>query len=155
MVLPQRNLGATQEYVLARTSFAVLFLDLDFHDVRRMLDDLGDVRFVVAANFAHDPFSEVTEAAGHPVLPESAVSKAKGFVVCGNHAEGSVNRPEDKEDDEQVVDVPKPLIIGSSRLFDGGKVHGHDGDGQDIPGPAGTCQKIQLDESQKSSIVLG
>ena len=105
MVLPQRDGGTAEEDVLAGSRLGVVLLDLDLAHVARVLDDLGNVRLVSAADLASDAFGEVGEAAVHPVLPEDADGLgaergAEWGEVGLNHAEGAVDRPEEEKDDE-------------------------------------------------------
>jgi hypothetical protein len=102
---------------LTSAGLGVLLLDLDFADVARMLDDLGNVRLVSSANFACNALAEVSESTVHPVLPENTDAIAEGRKVGFDHAESSVDGPKDEEDDEEVVHVPKALKVCSSCLF--------------------------------------
>ena len=67
MPLEVRDLGAAQEDVLAGTSGRLLLLDLNLHDVRWVLDDLGDVGAVPRADLAQDAFVDPDDAADEPV----------------------------------------------------------------------------------------
>jgi hypothetical protein len=42
----------------------MLFPDLHLHDIRRMLDDLADVRLVIRPNFSQNPLGYEEETAG-------------------------------------------------------------------------------------------
>lgn len=44
--LPIGNLGAGQENVLSGTGLGAFFLDLDLHDLGRVLNDLGNIGYV-------------------------------------------------------------------------------------------------------------
>ena len=78
----------------------MLFLDLNFADVARVLNDFGNVRLVSAPNFTSDTLSKVSEPTVHPVLPENTDTIAEWRKIGLDHAEGSVDRPKNKEDDE-------------------------------------------------------
>jgi hypothetical protein len=103
----------------------VLLLDLDFADIARVLDDLGNVRLVSATNFTSDALSQVRKSTVHPVLPKNTDSIAEWCEVGLNHAKGSVDGPEHEEDDEEVVRVPETLKICTSRAFCGCKGDRH------------------------------
>ena len=67
MPLEVRDLRAAQEDVLASLSRRLLLLDLDLHDVRRVLDDLRDVRAVAGANLAENTLVDPDHTAHEPV----------------------------------------------------------------------------------------
>lgn len=67
--------------------------DLNFHDIARMLDDLGDERLMSSANFPQDPLKEVNDPAVHPVLPENPGPGAERCYVRLDHTECSVCGP--------------------------------------------------------------
>lgn len=137
----------------------MLFLDLDLTDVAGVLDDLGDVRLVLAADLSGDPLGEVDEATVHPVLPKDTNSRradgdAEGGEVRLDHAESAVDGPENKEDDEQVVRVPEALEIGAARLFDRGGYHGHECSEHHVAGPARSCNKVGKQPAFEAEVVL-
>ena len=82
-----------------------------------MLDDLGDVCLVSSSNLTRDSLGQVGKSTIHPVFPKDTNAIAEGRKVWLNHAEGSMDRPEDEEDDEEVVGVPKALKVGSSSFL--------------------------------------
>ncbi|KAF4511985.1 hypothetical protein G6O67_001176 [Ophiocordyceps sinensis] len=95
MVLPQRHGGAAKEDVLAGARLCVFLLDLDLAHLAGVLDHLGNVRLVAAADLAGDALGQVDEAAVHPVLPKDANGRganvgAKGGHVGLDHAKGAV-----------------------------------------------------------------
>ena len=67
MPLEVRDLGAAQENVLAGASDRLLLLDLNLHDVRRVLDDLGDVGAVAGAHFTEDTLVDPDNTTDEPV----------------------------------------------------------------------------------------
>lgn len=85
---------------LTSTCFSVFLLDLHFADVARVLNDLGDICLVSPTYFSRDTLGQICKAAVHPVLPEDTDAIAERRKVGRNHTEGSVNGPEDEEDDE-------------------------------------------------------
>jgi hypothetical protein len=135
MVLPDRYFWATHEDVLitlvlfcaspkgiaylTSTGVGVLLLDLNLANVAGVLNDLGDVCLVSSTDLTRNTLTEVCESTVHPVLPEDTDTIAKGRKVGLDHAEGTVDGPEDEEDDEEVVSVPEALKVGSSRLLCG------------------------------------
>lgn len=64
--------GAVLGYIFnLKTTYRGLFLpDLDLDDVARMLDDLGDIRFVPGSDFSEDTLVEEYDSTSKPVLPE-------------------------------------------------------------------------------------
>ena len=67
MPLEVGDLGAAQEDVLASLSGRLLLLDLDLHDLRRVLDDLGDVGAVARADFAQNTLGDPDDTTDEPV----------------------------------------------------------------------------------------
>ena len=67
MPLEVGDLRAAQEDVLASLSRRLLLLDLDLHDVRRVLDDLGDVGAVAGAHFTEDTLVDPDNTTNEPV----------------------------------------------------------------------------------------
>ena len=81
MPLEVRDLRAAQEDVLASLSRRLLLLDLDLHDVRRVLDDLGDVGTVARADLAQDTLRDPDDTADEPVaLPPPPSVKPSPFA---------------------------------------------------------------------------
>lgn len=125
-----------------------------------MLDDLGDVRLVSAADLAGDAFGQVDEAAVYPVLPEDADGggadgDAEGRRVGLDHAEGAVDGPEDEEDDEHVVRVPEALVVGAPRLLDRRQHHAHERHEHDVAAPPGPGRQVGGEKSIEAEVVLG
>ena len=117
MVLPDGDLRAAEEDVLASPCNSVLFLDLDLADVAGMLDDFGDVCPVPSSDLASNTLGKIGKTADQPVLVEDAHAIAEWCSVILDHAELSVYGPEDEEDNEHVVSVPEALVIRTSRLL--------------------------------------
>ena len=67
MPLEVRYFRAGEEDVLSGTSCRLLFLDLEFHDVRRVLHNLRDIGAVPGADLAKDTFSDPDNTANEPV----------------------------------------------------------------------------------------
>ncbi len=155
MVLPDGNLGAAQENVLTSSGRGVLLLDLDLADVAGMLNDLGNVGFVSSTDLTSDTLGQVGESTPHPVLPEDTDTSAEGRKVRLDHAESSVNGPEDEEDDEEMMGIPEALKVGTTSILHGGDGNSHQSDKHDVSTPAGTSGKIGQDESHESQIVVG
>ena len=72
MPLEVGDLRAAQEDVLASLSRRLLLLDLDLHDVRRVLDDLGDIRAVARADLTKDTLVNPDHPTDEPVTLLSA-----------------------------------------------------------------------------------
>lgn len=127
---------------LSSASLGVLLLDLNFADVAWMLNDLGNVRLVSSSNLTRDTFSKIRKSTIHPVLPEDTDAVAKGRKVGLNHTESSMDRPEDKEDDEQVMCIPETLEVGTARLLSSRQGNSHQGDQHHISTPTRARRKI-------------
>ena len=67
MPLEVGDLGAAKEDVLAGASSRFLLLDLELHDVGRVLDNLGDVGAVARADLTKDTLEREDETADKPV----------------------------------------------------------------------------------------
>jgi hypothetical protein len=133
----------------------VLLLDLDLADVAGVVDDLGDICLVATADLTGNSLSQVRESTVHPVLPEDTDTVAERRKVGLNHAEGTVDGPEDEEDDEHVVRVPEALKVGTTRLLGGGDGDGHEGEQHDVSTPSGTGSKVGKDEAHEAQLVEG
>jgi len=133
MPLEVRDLRAREEDVLASPGSGLFLLDLDFHNVRRVLDDLVDMGAVTRANFAKDALENPDNATNEPVAPEDTdgVGGTVGGPVGLDHAEHAMELPVDEEHDEEVVGVPEPLKVSAPSLLHGEPHHdteccGHD-----------------------------
>jgi hypothetical protein len=61
------NLGTADEDVLSSLSCCFLFLDLNLHHVRWVLDHLGDVGPVTRTNFTKDALPDPDDTTDEPV----------------------------------------------------------------------------------------
>lgn len=111
MVLPDGDLWAAEKNILHKVSkqqaayqvsvcihlasseLSVFLLDLNLHDIARMLNDLGDECLMSSAYFSQDPLNEVNDPAVHPVLPENSGPGAERCYVRLDHTECSVYGP--------------------------------------------------------------
>ena len=75
------DLGAAQEDVLASASNRLLLLNLDLHNVRRVLDDLGDVGAVAGADFTKDTLVDPNDTTDKPVALHQPVRR-RPFRLC-------------------------------------------------------------------------
>lgn len=100
---------------LAGPGFSVLFLDLYLNHLAWVLNDLGNVSLVPSTDFPKYSFYQVNESAVHPELPEDPRALTKRSRVCLDHAEGSMDGPEDKEYDEKMMHVPEALKFGTAK----------------------------------------
>ena len=135
---------------LASSRLGFLFLDLNFNYFTRMLNDFGDVGLVLPANLSRYPFYQVYESSVHPILPENTGTRTKRCCICFNHAESSVDGPENKEQNEEMVGEPEAFIIGSSKLSHGRGNDEHQNDKHDVPRPSRTSGKVGKKESFES-----
>ena len=154
MVLPYRDLGTAEEDVLPSPRLGVRFLDLNFHDVARMLYDLRDNRLMSSSHLTQNALDQVHESAIHPELPENANAAAEGCAVGLDHAECAVYAPKAEEDDEEVVDGPEALVVGAAGLLEGGEEHCHQSEQHDIARPARACGEVCEEEAFDAKIVL-
>jgi hypothetical protein len=171
MVLPDRDFRATHENVLftlvlshlqvvtiaylTSTGVGVLLLDLNLANVAGMLNDLGDVRLVASTDLTRNTLTEVGESTVHPVLPENTNAIAEGCKVGLDHAEGSVDGPEDEEDDEEVMCVPEALEVGSSCILSSCKCDRIQSDEHHVSTPARTSSKVGENKAHESEVVAG
>lgn len=103
----------------------MLLLDLDLAHITRMLNDLRDIRLVSPSYFTRNALSQVRESTIHPILPEDTDTVAKWRKVGFDHAESTMDGPEDEEHDEEVMRVPEALKVRPSRLFRSGERDRH------------------------------
>jgi hypothetical protein len=171
VVLPDGYFRATHENVLftlvlflctshsftylTSTGIGVLLLDLNLANVAGMLNDLGDVRLVASTDFTRNALTEVGESTVHPVLPENTNAIAEGRKIGLDHAEGTVNGPEDEEDDEEVMRVPEALKVSSACVLGGCECNCVQSDEHDISTPARSSRKVGQDEAHESKVVTG
>ena len=146
------DLGSNLTY-LSSTGRGVLLLDLNLADIARVLNDLGDVRLVLSPNFTGDTLSQVGKSTVHPVLPKDTDTIAEGRKVWLNHAEGSVNGPEDEEDDEEMVHVPETFKVCTTSLFRSSQCDCHKRNQHDITTPTRSSSKVGEDEAHESKLV--
>lgn len=145
MPLEVRDLRATQEDVLSSTCCGLLLLNLDFHDLGRMLNDLRDVSPVTRADFTKDTLVDPDNSSDKPVTllvtnkedegdvrshsqfsweelvayPEdtNSVKRAVWRPVRLDHAEHSMKLPVDEEYDEQMVRIPEAFEVSTTTLL--------------------------------------
>ena len=67
MPLEVRDFGAREENILPCACRGLIFLNLQLHDVRRVLNDFVDVGPVPRAHFAEDTLEDPDDAADEPV----------------------------------------------------------------------------------------
>ena len=63
---------------LSRSRGEPRFLDLNFHHLARMLDDLGDESDATTADLTHETFDQVDDGTVDPELPEDSDTIAEG-----------------------------------------------------------------------------
>lgn len=167
MPLEVGNLRAGQEDVLTGPGGGLLLLDLEFHDLGRVLDDLGDVGPVAGSDFTKDTLINPDNTTNKPVALEFyALAKqnienklgaypedtdlVKGAIrwpVRLDHTEHAVKLPADEKDDEEVVRVPEPLKVCATPLLEGKEDHGKQAGGHDPPSSTWTSGKVRCQES--------
>lgn len=127
---------------LSSTGLGVLLLDLNLANVAGMLDDLRDVRLVSSSYFTGDTFGQVGKSTVHPVLPEDTNTIAERCKVGLNHAEGSMNRPEDEEHNEQMVHVPEAFEVCATSLLRSCNRDRVERNQHDVTAPSGSSRKV-------------
>ena len=147
--------GVEIETYLTGARLGVLFLDLHLDHVARMLNDFRNKRLVSPSNLPRDAFAKIRKSTQHPVLPENANAVAEGLKVGPDHTEGSVDGPEDKKYNEQVVGVPESLKVGPSRLLHGGKHDSHERNQHNVSAPSGPRQQIRANEAFEPELLPG
>lgn len=95
----------------------MLLLDLNLHHFAWMLNNFRDEGDMPSTEFPHDSFNQIHDRAIDPELPEDSNPVTEWRRVRLDHAECAMDRPEDKEHNEQMVDAPEPLEICASRLL--------------------------------------
>ena len=143
----------SRETYLTGLRLRVLLLDLDFADVARVLNDLGNVRLVSSTNLTRNTLAQVSKSAPHPVLPENTDTVAERRKVRLDHAEGSVDGPEEEEDGEEMMGVPEAFELGTSVLFGCCPSHGRECNQHDVSCPSGTCCEICEEEAHETELV--
>jgi hypothetical protein len=63
--------------------------------------------------------------------------------------------PEAEKDDEEMVDGPESLIVGSTRFLDRGEEHGHQGEEHDVSRPARARSEVGEEETFEAKVGLG
>ena len=119
-----------------------------------MLYNLRDECGVSTSDLSHDPFQQVDEASIHPVLPEYTDSSAEWGDIRFDHTESSMDGPKDEEDNEQVMSVPEPFKVRSTRFLARGKEHGHEREKHDISRPSRTRDEVCQQPPLESQVVL-
>ena len=79
--LEVRYFGAVEEDVLAGTGLGLLLLDLDFHDLARVLDNLGDEGAVAGADLTKDTLVDPDDTTNKPVALHQSVRR-RPFRLC-------------------------------------------------------------------------
>lgn len=115
---------------------------------------------MASSDFTGNSLRQVDETSIHPVLPKhtngrGSDARAKGRHVGLDHAVGSVDGPEDEEDDEHVVRVPESLVVGASGLLNRGEDHAHEGNQHHVSSPARARGKVGKQPAVDSKVVLG
>ena len=165
MPLEVGDLRAGKEDVLSGASSCLLLLDLQFHHIRGVLNNLVNVGPVTRADFPKDTLEDPNDTADEPVTlrafrivsshvhiaqervqthPEDTnrVVRAVRRPVRLDHAEHTVELPVDEEHDEEVVGVPEPLKVGAATLLDGKPNHDTERSSHDPAGNTGAGDEV-------------
>lgn len=108
-----------------------------------------------ATHLPEHSLDQIYESTIHPVQPEHTSSGAKGGGICLDHAERSMDRPEDEKYDEQVMCEPESFVVTLLESFERGHQYRHQHDQHDISGPSWASGEVRQDESFETLIVLG
>ena len=130
------------------------FLDLNFHHLAGMLDDLGDESDLTTTNLTHDTFDQVDDGTIDPELPEESSTVAEGWAVRLDHTEGTVHRPEDEEGDEEMMGGSKALVVALTGSLHGGPDHDGQDREHDISRPSGAGDEVGLEKALETEMVL-
>jgi hypothetical protein len=171
--LEVRNLGARKEDVLTSPGCGLLLLDLNLHNVGRMLDNLGDVCIMTRANFAEDTLRDPNDTSNEPIAlytyqqylsyrkwktyPEhtDCVGRAVRGTIRLNHTKHAVELPTDEKDNEKVVGIPEPLESRPTDLFSGEENHDTEGSCHDPTSGARAGGEVGSEESNDTSAGCG
>jgi hypothetical protein len=74
--LEVRNLGARDEDVLTSSDGGLLLLNLELHDLGRVLNDFGNVSPMTRSDFTQDPFGDPNQSTDEPIALRSNSVKA-------------------------------------------------------------------------------
>jgi hypothetical protein len=66
--LEVRDLRTADEDVLSCTGFSLFLLDLKLHDVRRVLNDFGNIGVVAGADFTEDTLKDPNDTTDKPIF---------------------------------------------------------------------------------------
>lgn len=119
-----------------------------------MLNNFADEGLVSAPNLAKDTFQKIEESAIHPIGPEDPGSVTKGRDVRLDHAEGAVNGPENEENNEEMMQVPESLKIGTTWFFNRRCEDDHQRCEHDVARPAGPSCKIGSEKAFEALFIL-
>lgn len=108
-----------------------------------------------ATHLSEYSLDQIYESTVHPVQPEHASSGAKRRGICLDHAERSMDRPEDEEYDEQMMCEPEPFVVTFLESFEGCHKYRHQDDQHDISRPPWASGEVRQHESFEALIVLG
>ena len=120
----------------------MFLLDLHFHNVAGMLDNLGNKGLVPSSDLTRDPLGKIREAAIHPVLPENTDSVTEWCEIRLDHAESAVDGPENEEDGKKMVSIPESFEIRPSGFLHGSKRDGHQRGQHDVSTPSRASQQV-------------
>ena len=139
---------------LSGSSLGVLFLDLDLTHIAGMLNDFRDEGLMSPTDFSQNSLYKIDSPTITPVLVEIANRVAKRWAVRLDHAEGSMDRPENEEDNEKMMSIPEPLEVRPSEPLKRRSHHGSQREEHDIPGPARTRLDIGQQKALKAKAIL-
>lgn len=168
MPLEVGNFRTGQENILACSGLDFFLLYLKFHDVGRVLDDLGYVRDMSRTDFTKNTFNNPYDTADEPVsltrtnktkrwrrkkltYPEdtNAVVRTERWSIRLDHAEHSVQLPVDEKDDEKMMRIPKAFEVDLSLFLSRKKSHDTQNDGHDPSSGTSPGCKIGTKEVDK------
>ena len=119
------------------------------------MNDLRDVRVVAATDLTRNALEQIKEATPGPVLVESAIAKEEGRKVGRDQAKNTMKSPEEKEDGEQVMCIPKSFKVLATGLLNGREDHGHQCKCHHISRPPRPRNKVGEQEALEAEVVLG
>lgn len=108
---------------------------------------------MAAPNLPRCALCKVRESSIHPVLPKDTDAIAERCKVRLNHAKRSVDRPENEEDDEQMVRIPEAFELRATMFLSSRPAHGRQRDEHNVAAPSGARGEIGDEEADEAEAV--
>lgn len=163
MPLLTRDRRNLQEQPLSRLVFHRRLLELDFHGVVGMANDLEDLSLSSCSDLSVDPLDQV-DSSSEKLPPPALVAYAMGPELLASERREGLRRVSheaaccmgvhaQQERDEQVVRVPERLERLTSYAIMSGRVHQEHAQKHDMPGDAASLGVVYLHRGLWSDLV--